>query len=97
MSSRYVPNTFEGETLISIGGTIDFHNKGACGVVHVVPFGCIVGTIVETLCDRISRDLNDFPIITIYTDSQIQNLPLTKLEGFWIRAQSWKSPKGNNR
>ena len=57
---KYIPSTLEGETIIGIGRTIDFHKKGVSGVIHVAPFGCITGTIVETLSEKISRDLGDF-------------------------------------
>jgi len=90
MSSKYVPNTFEGETIIEIGRSIDSFQKGASGVVHVAPFGCIAGTIVETLAEGVSRDLNGFPTMTIRYDGDIQNDQMDQLECFLLQARNWQ-------
>lgn len=87
---KYVPSTFEGETIIGIGRTIDFHNKGVSGVIHVAPFGCIAGSIVETLSERVSRDLGGFPIRTIRYDGKNDPLPAGELEAFMVHTQLWQ-------
>lgn len=89
LSSKYIPNTFEGETMIEVARTIDFFKKGACGVIHVVPFGCMMGTIVETLSERISRDLSGFPTLSLQYDGQDNTSQISKLEAFMIRACMW--------
>jgi predicted CoA-substrate-specific enzyme activase len=90
MSSKYMSKTFEGETLIEVARSVDFFNKGVSGVVRVVPFGCMMGTIVETLSEQISRDLSDFPIMTLHYDGQDYRSQIDKLEGFMIRARMWE-------
>lgn len=90
LASKYIPNTFEGETLIEVARTIDFFNKKVYGVIHVVPFGCMMGTIVETLSEQLSRDLSGFPIMTLHYDGQDYTSQNGKLEGFMIRARMWQ-------
>jgi len=90
LASKYIPKTFEGETLIEVARTIDFFNKRVYGVIHVVPFGCIMGTIVETLSEQLSRDLSGFPIMTLHYDGQDYTSQSSKLEGFMIRARMWQ-------
>lgn len=89
-SSEYVPKTFEGETIIEIARTIDFHDKGVCGVIHAVPFGCIMGNIVETLTERVAKDLNGFPIMTLQYDGHDYKSQVSKLDGFMLRARMWQ-------
>jgi len=89
LASPYVPRTLEGETLLSIGRTIDYHRRGVAGVIHVVPFGCIVGSIVDAMCDRVSEDLGGFPVVTLHTDNRGDHLSRPELESFWLRATSW--------
>jgi len=95
MASGCVPHTFEGETVIEIGRTIDFFNKNVDGVLHVIPFGCIMGTIVETLSEGLSQHLGGFPVLTIPYDGQAHQLPGGKLEGFMLRARLWKARRGD--
>jgi predicted nucleotide-binding protein (sugar kinase/HSP70/actin superfamily) len=95
LAARYVPNTFEGETIVGIGRTLDLYECGVGGVIHVAPFGCMVGGIVETLCERISEDLGGFPILNIQYDGRHSELTRSKLEGFVHRAAKWQNSKYN--
>jgi predicted CoA-substrate-specific enzyme activase len=90
LSAAYVPRTLEGETLLSVGRTIDFYRKKAAGVIHIVPFGCMVGSIVEGLSERVSRDLLGFPIMTIHVDGPLGASIREVIEAFWFRALDWK-------
>jgi predicted CoA-substrate-specific enzyme activase len=90
LAGKYIPRTFEGETIIAIARTIDFYQQGASGVVHVVPLGCIAGTIVEALSKRISQDLGGFPVTTIRFDGRSSAVPQSQLEAFLVQMQSWK-------
>jgi predicted CoA-substrate-specific enzyme activase len=45
----YIHDTFEGEAILSIGKSIDFYKKGASGIINIMPFGCMPGTIVSAL------------------------------------------------
>jgi predicted nucleotide-binding protein (sugar kinase/HSP70/actin superfamily) len=96
MAGDFVPPTFEGETIIGVGRTLDFYRRGAAGAIHVVPFGCIVGTIVETLSERLSRVLGGFPILTLKFDGRENRLPASRLEGFLMQARLWKEKGGDH-
>jgi predicted nucleotide-binding protein (sugar kinase/HSP70/actin superfamily) len=91
LAARYVPNTFEGETIVGVGRTMDLHERGVGGVIHVAPFGCMVGGIVETLSERISDDLGGFPILNIQYDGGRSELTRSNLEGFVHRAMRWQN------
>ncbi|OGC94783.1 MAG: hypothetical protein A2W25_00805 [candidate division Zixibacteria bacterium RBG_16_53_22] len=88
-AAPFVPRTFEGETVISIARAFDFHKRGACGIIHLVPFGCIVGSIVETISESLSEDLGGLPMMTLHFDIQPRDAPLTEIENFVIRAKTW--------
>jgi predicted CoA-substrate-specific enzyme activase len=96
LAAKYVPKTFEGETIVGIGRTLDLHERGVGGVIHVAPFGCMVGGIVETLGERISEDLEGFPILTVQYDGQGSALTRSKLEGFVHRAKAWENGTREN-
>lgn len=66
-ASLYVHDSFEGETILSVGKAIDLIEKGASGIVNAMPFGCMPGTIVTALLKRLSRDYG-VPSISIPYD-----------------------------
>lgn len=89
-AAPYVPKTFEGETLIEVARTVDFCKKGACGVVHVVPFGCMMGAVVEAISRKVSRDLDGFPTMTLRYDGLDYTSQRSRLEGFMLRVRMWQ-------
>jgi predicted CoA-substrate-specific enzyme activase len=89
-ASHYVAPTLEGETVLSIARTIDYFRKHTAGAIHIVPFGCIVGSIVEGFSRRLSQDLDGFPILTLHIDGQPVDSLKDTLEAFYLRALAWK-------
>ena len=85
----YVPRTFEGETVWGIARTVDFCRRGAGGVVHVAPFSCMVGGIVESLGHSVSRDLGGFPLLHLQYDGRADEHEQSLLEGFVVRSRAW--------
>ncbi|NTU43376.1 MAG: CoA protein activase, partial [Nitrospirales bacterium] len=55
-ASPYVHDSFEGETILSVGKAVDLIERGAKGIINVLPFGCMPGTIVTSLMKAVSRD-----------------------------------------
>ncbi len=74
----YIPETFEGEAILSIGKAIDLIKNGASGIINAMPFGCMPGTIVTSIMKSVSRDFG-IPFISISydgTESATNNLLL---------------------
>lgn len=88
MASRYVPSSLEGEVIIAVGETIEASRQGAAGVVHVAPFGCIGGTVFESLAERISTDLAGLPILALYFDGRLGAELDARLDAFLMRVRS---------
>jgi predicted CoA-substrate-specific enzyme activase len=80
-SMPYIPDTFEGEAPLSIGKAIDLIEKGASGVVSVMPFGCMPGTIVSSFFKTIS-DRYQVPCISIAYDGTEATVNDLQLEAF---------------
>ena len=93
LAAPYVPETFEGETIVGIGRTIDLFNRGVGGDINVAPFGCMVGGIVEALCRRVSTDLAGFPILHLQYDGRRGLHTHGLLEGFVMRARAWQEER----
>lgn len=86
-ASPYVHDSFEGETILSIGKTIDLVEQGASGIVNAMPFGCMPGTIVTALMRGINNDY-DIPTISIPYDGTESSTTEIQLEAFMDQAKN---------
>ena len=66
-ASPYLHDSFEGEAILSIGKAIDFVKIGASGIINVMPFGCMPGTIVSALLKGLKQDTG-IPCLNIAYD-----------------------------
>jgi predicted nucleotide-binding protein (sugar kinase/HSP70/actin superfamily) len=97
LAEPYVPASFEGETVWGVGRTVDFCRRGVGGVIHVAPFGCMVGGVVESLGHRLSADLGGFPMLHLQYDGRPDEHPAGLLEGFVHRARAWQDRPSDPR
>ena len=58
----------QGEMVLSVGGVIYLHGKGADGMVDISPFSCMNGIICEAVYPRVGRDFNNMPVRIFYFD-----------------------------
>lgn len=84
--SPYIHETFEGEAILTIGKTIDLIERGASGIINVMPFGCMPGTITTALLQNISRAYN-VPCISIAYDGTESTTTYLQLEAFMEQAK----------
>jgi predicted CoA-substrate-specific enzyme activase len=82
LAEPYLHHSFEGEAILSIGKTIEYHHQGFGGVVNAMPFSCMPSTVVSTQTRRISADCNNMPILNLSFDGQEDSTLTTRLEAF---------------
>jgi predicted CoA-substrate-specific enzyme activase len=93
----YVHDSFEGETILSVGKAIDLIEKGASGIINAMPFGCMPGTIVTALMKAVSRDYG-VPCISIPYDGTESPTTEIQLEAFMHQAFEYsRQHTGNSR
>jgi predicted nucleotide-binding protein (sugar kinase/HSP70/actin superfamily) len=83
----YLDSSFEGEAILSIGKTSDFIKKGVDGIINVMPFTCMPGTIVNALLKRFREDNGNVPFLNMAYDGQEQTNTRTRLEAFMHQAK----------
>jgi predicted nucleotide-binding protein (sugar kinase/HSP70/actin superfamily) len=93
MAKPYLDSSFEGEAILSLGKSIDFAERGASGVVNIMPFTCMPGTIVSTLLKRYREENSNIPILNMAYDGQEQTNTLTRLEAFMFQAKEFQGRK----
>ncbi|MCX7794358.1 MAG: acyl-CoA dehydratase activase [Thermodesulfovibrionales bacterium] len=77
----YIPETFEGEAILSVGKAIDLIKNGASGIINAMPFGCMPGTIVTAIMKAISKETG-IPFISIPYDGTESQTSALLLEAF---------------
>jgi predicted CoA-substrate-specific enzyme activase len=87
MSAPYVHQSFEGEAIMTVGKAIDFAHKGLAGVVSVMPFTCMPGTIAHALMKRVKEEHGDFPFLNMVYDGSEQSNTITRVEAFMHQAR----------
>jgi predicted nucleotide-binding protein (sugar kinase/HSP70/actin superfamily) len=86
----YLDYTFEGEAILSIGKAVDFTRKGVGGIVNVMPFTCMPGTIVNSLLKRLREVESSIPVLNMAYDGQEQTNTRTRLEAFMYQVRQFQ-------
>ena len=94
-ASPYVHDSFEGESVLSIGKSVDFAKRGAHGVVNTMPFGCMPGTIVTALMRAVTRDFG-LPVINVAYDGTESSTTEIQLEAFMDQARNRAARMANS-
>ncbi|HMK61226.1 MAG TPA: acyl-CoA dehydratase activase [Dissulfurispiraceae bacterium] len=89
-AAPYVHDSFEGETVLSIGKAIDLVEKGAAGIINAMPFGCMPGTIVTALLKKLSKDFG-VPCISVPYDGSESPTTGLQIEAFMEAVKTEKS------
>jgi predicted nucleotide-binding protein (sugar kinase/HSP70/actin superfamily) len=87
LSAPYIPDTLEGEAVLSIGKSVDHARRGASGIINAIPFGCMPGIIVAGVMQTVKREY-DIPFITIPYEGTESSTNAMQLEAFMDQARS---------
>jgi predicted nucleotide-binding protein (sugar kinase/HSP70/actin superfamily) len=86
----YVHHSFEGEAVLSVGKAVDYIRRGVSGVVNVMPFSCMPGTITNGLLKRLREDFGNIPFLNIAYEGQQDTQTVTRLEAFMHQAREYQ-------
>jgi predicted CoA-substrate-specific enzyme activase len=93
----YLHPSFEGEAILSLGKAKDYWQKGAGGIINIMPFTCMPGTIVNALLKRFREDHQNIPFLNLSYDGQEQTNTRTRLEAFMYQVQQVQAAKERRR
>lgn len=78
----YLKHSAGGESIVSVGATVNFASQGYDGVIHLMPFTCMPEVVAQGILSKVSKDL-DIPILTLILDEHsAQTGVMTRLEAF---------------
>jgi len=85
LAGPYIPDTFEGEAVVSVGKSLALVRQGISGIINAIPFGCMPGMIVAGVMQAVKREY-DMPFITIPYDGTASSANGMLLEAFMDQA-----------
>ncbi len=94
LARDYLHPSFEGEAILSIGKSRDFFRKGAAGLVNIMPFTCMPGTVVNSLFKRFREEHDNIPFLNLAYDGQEQTHTRTRLEAFMYQVRQFQGRRG---
>ncbi len=89
-ASPYMRDTIEGEAILSLGKAVDFARKGLDGVVNIMPFSCMPGTIVAAISKKLREDHDNIPWLNLDYDGVEETNSQTRLEAFMYQAEQYR-------
>ncbi|MCB2193613.1 MAG: CoA activase, partial [Deltaproteobacteria bacterium] len=95
MAHPYLEPSFEGEAILSLGKSRDMLSRGASGVINVIPFTCMPGTIVNALMKRFREDHGNLPFLPMAMDGQEQSGSRIRLEAFMHQVRQFQQAREN--
>jgi predicted CoA-substrate-specific enzyme activase len=66
-ADAYLNKLIEGESVLSMGRCVEYAEHGFDGIVNVIPFGCMPGTIVSLLLHQFRRDYG-LPVLNVVVE-----------------------------
>jgi len=66
-ANAYLTKLIEGESVLSMGRVVEYAEHGFDGIVNVIPFGCMPGTIVSLLLHQFRRDYG-LPVLNVVVE-----------------------------
>jgi len=94
-SEPYLPSWF-GEASLSLGKAVDYVRNGISGIINVMPFTCLPGTITQAVLKRFKEEHNNIPCLTMVYDGLEQTNARMRLEAFIHQARQYKERNGSN-
>ncbi|MDH4164452.1 MAG: acyl-CoA dehydratase activase-related protein, partial [Nitrospirota bacterium] len=92
----YVHHSFEGEAVLSVGKAVDYIRRGVSGIVNVMPFSCMPGTITGALLKRVREEEGNIPLLSIAYEGQRDTQTVTRLEAFMHQARAWQGSRNKD-
>ena len=81
LGRRYLDPAVRGEPILSMGRSVEYAESGCDGIVNLLPFNCMPGTIVNALLTRFQKDW-DMPVLKVAFDGLQQGTETVRIEAF---------------
>jgi predicted nucleotide-binding protein (sugar kinase/HSP70/actin superfamily) len=89
-SDKYLDHSCGTEAVLSLGRAIDFVYQGASGLISVMPFTCMPGTIAGAMLKQVREEFHNIPFLSLSFDGLEDTQLQTRLEAFMYQAHQYQ-------
>ncbi|MCF6158349.1 MAG: CoA activase [wastewater metagenome] len=82
----YIDDSYKGDPVLSMGKAVEYVENGFDGIINVLPFHCMPGTVVNGVLERLQKEHGGIPCLKLSFDGQEQSNEETRLEAFMHQA-----------
>jgi predicted nucleotide-binding protein (sugar kinase/HSP70/actin superfamily) len=89
LSAPYVHKDYDGEPVVALGAASGLFETNVSGIIYIMPFTCMPGTIVSSVVSDFRKDHKNIPWETIAYDGQEDVSISTRLQAFMHQAKEY--------
>ena len=85
----YVHKHYDGDPAIALGSAALLAENGVAGIVNLLPFTCMPGTLITSVSTTFRKDYDNIPWVNIAYDGQDDSAIETRLQAFMHQAREY--------
>jgi predicted CoA-substrate-specific enzyme activase len=90
----YIHKDYDGDPPIALGTAANLAKKEVSGIVNILPFTCMPGTLITALSNKFRKDHDNIPWVDVAYDGQDDIGIDTRLQAFVHQAKEYAKRKG---
>jgi len=93
----YIHKHYDGDPALNLGSSVQLAQKHISGIVNILPFTCMPGTVVASVSHKFKKDNNELPYVSIAYDGQEDASIDLRLQAFLHQAKEYSVRSGHNK
>ena len=94
---NYIHKHYDGDPALNLGSSVQLAKKNISGIVNLLPFTCMPGTVVASVSHKFKKDNNEIPYVSIAYDGQEDASIDLRLQAFMHQAKEYSVRFGYNK
>ncbi|MEN8137708.1 MAG: acyl-CoA dehydratase activase [Bacteroidota bacterium] len=94
---NYIHKHYDGDPALNLGSSVRLAQEKVSGIVNILPFTCMPGTVVAAVSHKFKKDNNDIPHVNIAYDGQEDTSIELRLQAFIHQAKEYSVRHGYNK
>lgn len=90
----YIHHDYDGDPPLALGAAVSLAEKGVSGIVNILPFTCMPGTLITSVSNVFRKDHDNIPWVNIAYDGQDDATIETRLQAFIYQAKAYSQTQG---
>jgi len=93
----YIHKHYDGDPALNLGSSVRLTDTNISGIVNILPFTCMPGTVVAAVSHKFKKDHGNLPYESIAYDGQDDAAIELRLQAFMHQAKEFAKLKGFNK